>query len=543
MKKCLKCGRELTDNDLIYWKCTKCGKVFTASLLKLKNLQRQKKLHPGQAILKCPGCGYGIDDGKERMLYKCPDCGSTTGGNLDNFVPVDMNSIVNVTVNNLMRCPECSQQISIKAYTCPNCGYPIRKQFPMKKVGFLVALLLLIFGGVFWFSVIRLDTNEKQAVESVIAAISDIGETKIESSNIKITKAEEMYNELSKKCQYHVTNHKKLLEAMNNYNSYKAKETNSLIDQIGNVTLDSYSIIDKAKESYDALSEDQKKLVTNQKNLFSAIEKITNLKIENAESKISAIGTVTLKSDSDIKEARELYNKLTNDEKSYIKNYDDLKNAENKYNQLAINNCISLIDAIGTVTLESKSKIDKAKKIYSSLSKELQRQITNHSVLLNARDEYKKLEKEEEERKKRLESGDSFSTSKWEVTYLTTNIAAKILPDNPSGYYSYYYADDDETFLDIIFHVKNINTDILSIENLAGDCEVKYDGNTFTKNYSLFTSNGSDIDKVYSWDGLDALNSTTLHIAIHMPRELQTNSKSVVVKLTIAGKEKIINVR
>lgn len=86
MEKCLKCGRELTDNDLIYWKCTKCGKVFTASLLKLKNLQRQKKLHPGQALLKCPGCGYGIDDGKERMIYKCVGCGSTTGGNLENFV-------------------------------------------------------------------------------------------------------------------------------------------------------------------------------------------------------------------------------------------------------------------------------------------------------------------------------------------------------------------------------------------------------------------------------------------------------------------------
>lgn len=135
MEKCLKCGRELTDNDLIYWKCTKCGKVFTASLLKLKNLQRQKKLHPGQALLKCPGCGYGIDDGKERMLYKCPDCGSTTGGNLDNFVPVDdfgTNSIAEVTINNvvpnnvvsnnLISCPDCGKQISINADSCPNCG-------------------------------------------------------------------------------------------------------------------------------------------------------------------------------------------------------------------------------------------------------------------------------------------------------------------------------------------------------------------------------------------------------------------------------------
>ena len=106
-----------------------------------------------------------------------------------------------------------------------------------------------------------------------------------------------------------------------------------------------------------------------------------------------------------------------------------------------------------------------------------------------------------------------------------------------------YYADDDETFVDFVFQIKNVNTDILGIEDLVGSCEVEYNGTTLTKNYVLYVSSGSDIDKVYSWDGLDALDSTTLHVAITMPRELQTNGKSVTVKLTIAGQEKIINVR
>lgn len=60
MGTCTKCGRELVDNDLIYWKCTKCGKVFTASLLKLKNLWKQKQEHPRQALLKCSGCRYVV---------------------------------------------------------------------------------------------------------------------------------------------------------------------------------------------------------------------------------------------------------------------------------------------------------------------------------------------------------------------------------------------------------------------------------------------------------------------------------------------------
>lgn len=128
MEKCLKCGRELTDNDLIYWKCTKCGKVFTASLLKLKNLQRQKKLHPGQALLKCPGCGYGIDDGKERMLYKCAGCGSTTGGNLENFVPAEaFNSLKPISHKEKMFCKKCGQELDTNLEFCPRCGESITK--------------------------------------------------------------------------------------------------------------------------------------------------------------------------------------------------------------------------------------------------------------------------------------------------------------------------------------------------------------------------------------------------------------------------------
>jgi hypothetical protein len=163
--------------------------------------------------------------------------------------------------------------------------------------------------------------------------------------------------------------------------------------------------------------------------------------------------------------------------------------------------------------------------------------------LTNANNEYTKLSKEEEDRKKTLNQGDSFSTSQWEVTYTKTNITAKLLPNSTSGYYMYYYADDDETFIDIIFQIKNINTDILGIEDIIGNCEVEYDGSAFTKNYGLYTSSGSNIDKVYMWDGLDALDSTTLHVAINMPRELQTNDRPVTVKLTIAGEEKIINIR
>ena len=156
---------------------------------------------------------------------------------------------------------------------------------------------------------------------------------------------------------------------------------------------------------------------------------------------------------------------------------------------------------------------------------------------------YKQLKREDDEKKKTLNPGDSFHTSKWQITYKKTNISAKILPNNTGGYYMYYYANDDETFVDVIFQIKNVDTDILGIEDLVGSCKVDYNATTLTKKYSLYTSSGSSIDKVYSWGGLDALNSTTLHVAIAMPREVQTNDKSITVKLMIADEEKIIRVR
>ena len=445
----------------------------------------------------------------------------------------------------MIQCPECGKEISDTAKACPNCGYPLqkeKKQLSIKKIGIVAMIALLVLGSILFVMTSKLNAAEQKEVDYVIIAISDIGEVNIESGS-KIDEAEKLYNELSKKCKRHVVNHKELLEARGTYNYYKAEETSDLIDQIGEVTLDSQMIIDKAKKSYDALSEEQKKLVENYDYLISAIDKITDLAIEDTKSRISAIGTVTLESGDIIKDARESYDKLTDDEKSEIDNYDDLKNAENEYEQLAVNYCISLINSIGMVTLDSKSKIDEAQKMYNSLSKESQDKVTNYSILTNANNEYTKLSKEEEDRKKTLNQGDSFSTSQWEVTYTKTNITAKLLPNSTSGYYMYYYADDDETFIDIIFQIKNINTDILGIEDIIGNCEVEYDGSAFTKNYGLYTSSGSNIDKVYMWDGLDALDSTTLHVAINMPRELQTNDRPVTVKLTIAGEEKIINIR
>jgi hypothetical protein len=444
----------------------------------------------------------------------------------------------------LIQCPECGKEISDTVKECPNCGYQLKKSKQKKFIVIMViiAFALVIFGCVFYFSNIKLNDEEKADVDYVISAISNIGEVQ-ENSEIPIAEAERLYNNLSLKCQRHVKNYDDLLSAREQYNSYKADETINLITKIGTVTLDSQEDIDNAQNSYEALTEEQQLLVTNEEELVAAKEQLSNLRVENVNEEIAAIGTVTLNSKEDITDAKKAYDNLPDNDKEKVKAYDDLVSAEKTYEELSVKNCIELIDDIGQVTLDSEDKINAAKKAYNLLFSDSKNDITNYDALKAASEEYKKLVEEEEEKKKVLNAGDSFSSTQWEIVYKKANITAKVLPNNTSGYYLYYYANDDQTFIDLVFQIKNINVDILSVMSLVGDCKVEYDGTSFSKNYNLYTSSGSNIDAVYMWDGLDALESTTLHVAIPMPREIQTNDKSILVRLTIAEQEKIINVR
>jgi hypothetical protein len=54
----------------------------------------------------------------------------------------------------LINCPECGHEVSDKAFTCPNCGNPLRKQSPVNieqtkkkwKIFKIAAFLLFILG-------------------------------------------------------------------------------------------------------------------------------------------------------------------------------------------------------------------------------------------------------------------------------------------------------------------------------------------------------------------------------------------------------------
>lgn len=101
----------------------------------------------------------------------------------------------------------------------------------------------------------------------------------------------------------------------------------SLIDNLGDaVTLEQQEAVQEARAEYDALTEEQRELITNYGQLVAAEETIEILLQDKAVAdavteQIRGIGEVTLDSQQAIADARTAYNDLTESQKSYITEY------------------------------------------------------------------------------------------------------------------------------------------------------------------------------------------------------------------------------
>ena len=172
----------------------------------------------------------------------------------------------------------------------------------------------------------------------------------------------------------------------------------------GKVTLAERDAVKAAQDAYNALSAEQKEYLT-----FAQVAKVTALAkriaeleaapIKSVEALIDAIGTVTLDSKSAIDEARAAYDKLTAAQQAKVSNYATLTAAETTYAKLvqdkadqdAADAVIAKIDAIGTVTLDSKSAIDEARAAYDKLTAAQQAKVSNYATLTAAETTYAKL--------------------------------------------------------------------------------------------------------------------------------------------------------
>ena len=171
-----------------------------------------------------------------------------------------------------------------------------------------------------------------------------------------------------------------------------------LIDKIGTVTLESESAIKAAREAYEELEESEKAKVTNLDVLIAAEKELENfIAADKVDKLIGDIGYVTINNGKRIKEAREAYDKLTDYQKTLVKNYDRLVELEKEYDKLAdeaVSKVEKLIDKIGDVDIDSAEDIADAKLAYNQLPDELKELVENYDELEKAEKELKKLREE-----------------------------------------------------------------------------------------------------------------------------------------------------
>ncbi len=241
-----------------------------------------------------------------------------------------------------------------------------------------------------------LTEQQKTQVDEVIGKIEAIG-TVTKDSKATIEAARTAYEALSNKQQRQVTNYDILAAAEEAYqeilDAEAAQPVIGKIDEIGTVT--EYNEAQEAKvkaarEAYNALTEAQKKQVTNYSKLTAAeafYKAIAD--INNVVDLIEAIGTVTKDSGETIEAARTAYDKLTSAQKEQVTNYNKLTAAEEAYNSIVqVSNVIGLIEAIGTVTGDSKAAIEAARTAYDELTDAQKEQVTNYSKLDKAEKDY-----------------------------------------------------------------------------------------------------------------------------------------------------------
>ena len=180
------------------------------------------------------------------------------------------------------------------------------------------------------------------------------------------------------------------------YAVWKANPANvvAMIDAIGEVvcTDGCKARIDAARAVYDALSAEDKALVTN----YSVLEAAENTyaAVEDVVTKINAIGSVSYPgSGTAITTAQTAYDALTAEQKAIVINIGVLRTAQDQYAVLGVANQIS---AIGDVayTSESKALIDAARTAYDALSAGQKTQVANYGTLLTAETAYQQAKED-----------------------------------------------------------------------------------------------------------------------------------------------------
>lgn len=179
--------------------------------------------------------------------------------------------------------------------------------------------------------------GKSEAATNVDNMILEIGEVTLDSGD-KITAAEKAADELEESDYKQLEQISSLEEARTIYNQLvkddSIAEIEAAINSIGTVKLESETAIFDVRIKYDRASKEVREEIKNYEVLEQAEKELSNLKVQNVINLIDQIGQVTLDSRETIQAASGSYNKLSSAEKDRVTNYANMESALKKLTEL-----------------------------------------------------------------------------------------------------------------------------------------------------------------------------------------------------------------
>lgn len=248
-------------------------------------------------------------------------------------------------------------------------------------------------------------------VQNAEKAIEKIGEVTVDSGP-QIEAAEQALADLNADQKAKVSNlnlfdnaklkYAEVLE-IQRINNEKVERVETIIQNIQNVTIDSWDAISAARQEYDKLDSVLQESVSNKDTLFEAESTFENMAVQTITDAIDQIGSVSLDSEDDVLNARRTYESFDENIQRKVENSETLFAAEDKLIQLKIDRAQSAIAAIGSdITLESKDAIFEAANALLAVPATEREKVNNRDALTEARNTYNAL-LDEQRRQKEIE--------------------------------------------------------------------------------------------------------------------------------------------
>ncbi len=304
--------------------------------------------------------------------------------------------------------------------------------------------------------------------------------------------------------------------AFGNKGSSKADEVQTMIDELGEVTLESEAAIVAAEEAYDALETADRIDVTNENKLESARDEYDQLK--EVYDAIAAIGTVEATDEcyGRIDDAWDTYNDLPGSMQEKITNYEDLEAAQESYDQKKAEEVIRKIESIGTVTIKNSGTVEAARAAYDALNSDQKDLVTNKETLTAA--EKKLVSLQEDQGKEKLKTLVKSYDSAEGITWYQPKAMPEFI-DERSFIMPYLGQKSDKTWVRLVLNYAGVEW--LNFENVT----VTIDGEAYEQPFGQLTVEKGD-KSGNLWETADFLAGNADLVLL----ESIMNSKTTVVR-------------